>query len=72
MNNMLPMISVPISVQRAELKVNVIAGTRNEMLEILEREYEIARTRITETNDLRILRSYRKRIQTLNNPRGRK
>jgi len=66
------MISVPISVQRAELKVNVIAGTRVEMLEILEREYEIARTRITETNDLRILRSYRKRIQTLNNPRGRK
>ena len=63
---------IPITIQRSELTNSVITKTQDDILESLDREYEKAKVRISETKDLRILKSYGIRIQTLNKPRGRK
>lgn len=50
---------------------STVARTQEAVLKSLNEEYEKAKSSITDTNDLRVLRSMMIRIGTLNNPRGR-
>jgi len=60
---------IPFGVQKAELKNTVAAQKQESVLSQLETEYEIAKQKIHDTVDLRVLNSYGKRIQRLNNPK---
>ena len=48
-----------------------VTRTQEAVLKALNEEYEKAKTKISGTSDLRVLRSMMSRIGTLNNPRGR-
>ena len=60
---------VPFGVQKEELKNTVSTQKQKAVLSQLESEYEIAKQKIEDTIDLRILNSYGKRLQKLNNPK---
>lgn len=59
-----------LGAQKDSLQKAAVARTREMALQSLDQEYERAKENINDSNDLRVLNSMVKRINTLNHPRG--